>query len=106
MNRHPGQAEPPHDVPQEVRSSARRFYQNHLPVRPRQLQDEARDPGAAPDVEDRGGWLRHDREKHERLQDQVSHAGSGITVRGETADPLPPGQLLEVRGDRFRKGGR
>jgi hypothetical protein len=58
-------------------------------VRAGQLQDQARDPGAAPDVQERGCGFRDGGEKHQRLHHEVAYALGAIPVGGEAADLLP-----------------
>lgn len=106
MDVDPLELQSPDDVPQEVRPAPRGFYQRHIPVRSRELEDQARDTGAASDVEQRSAGLGNDGEEHERFLHQMAHSVGAIAVGGETPDSLPPFELIEIRRDLGRERWR
>jgi hypothetical protein len=106
VHAHPSEPEVPNHMAQKVCAAPSGLDQSDVPARPCQLQDQTRDPRPAPDVEQRRCRLRGRGEKHHRLQHEMPHSLGAITVGGETANPLPAVELIEIRRDLDGERGR
>jgi hypothetical protein len=93
-------------VSDEVDAASGGVDQGDLPVRSGELENEAGDPRARADVQERGGGKGKYRQEHQRLEDQVLDLGGPLPVRGQTPHPLPPGELGQVRIDVGSEAGR
>ena len=91
---------------EEISSTSGGLDQDHVPIRPGELENQARNPGPAADVQQRGSRFGNGGEEHEGLEHEVPEAGGETTVGGEPGDPLPSLQFVEIRRDRPGKSWR